>query len=192
MRLAVVAVAIAVSVAAGVAASASRPTTIPSAFARSATPADRLPSTFVQRAGSRAFDSRRIVAYTDGKRRLWSVYVFKQVIRNRLNICVATLRGGGGGVGCSPSPEFFAPGRWVVAGEGRLIAGVVADNVATVRLIGSHGRVHMVKLTRDHGFIYDCNAYNGCSCLIARVQAFDSAGRLITDQNWLGSSCRRP
>jgi len=190
VRLAVVAVA--VFVAAGVAAAASGPTTIPSAFARSATPADRLPATFAQRAGSRPFDSRRIATYTDGKRRLWSVYVFKQIIRNRLNICVATLRGSGGGGGCSPSSEFFAPGRWVVAGEGRLMAGVAADNVATLRLIGSHGSVHTVKLTRDHGFIYDCNAYNGCSCLIARVQAFDSAGRLISDQDWLGSSCRRP
>jgi hypothetical protein len=190
VRLAVI--AFAVFVVAGVAAASPRPRTIPSAFARSATPADRPPATFAERGGSRAFDSRMIATYTDGKRRLWSVYVFKQVIRNRMNICVATLRGGGGGGGCSPSPAFFAPGRWVVAGEGRLIAGVAADNVATVRLIGSHGTVHTVKLTRDHGFIYDCNAYNGCSCLIARVQAFDSSGRLITDQNWLGSSCRRP
>jgi hypothetical protein len=189
MRLA--AVAFAVFLVAGVALAASRPATIPSAFARRATPADRLPAGFAQLGGSRPFDSRRIATYTDGAQRHWSVYVFKQVLHSRLNICIATLRAGGGGVGCSPPPKFFAPGRWVVAGEGHLIAGVAADNVAAVRLIGRHGTVHTVKLTRDHGFIYDCNAYNGCSCLISRVQAFDSVGRLITNQDWLGSSCRR-
>jgi hypothetical protein len=186
-------VAIAFLVVAGIAVAASSPD-IPSALARTARPSDRLPSRFqaLQPVGARPFGSRRIATHQDGKGRLWSVYVFKQVIRNRVNICVFTLRGGGGGGGCSPTTKFFGPVRRVVAFEGRLFAGVAADDVATVRLIGSHGAVHNVRLSRDHGFVYDCNAYNGCACLITRLQAFDKAGRLITDQDWRGSSCRRP
>jgi hypothetical protein len=186
-------ITVALLLATGVGAAASGTTTIPSAFARSATAADHLPSAYAQRFGnSRPFDSRRIATYTDRKRRHWSVYVFKQAMHNELNICVATLQSGGGGAGCLASPRFFAPGRWVVAIEGdRKFAGVAAANVATVRLIGPHGGVHALRLTRDHGFIYACNGYNGCACRIARVRAFNSAGRLITDQNWFGSNCRR-
>jgi hypothetical protein len=185
-------VALAVVVLAGTA-SAAPLADVPSAFLRPAVAADRLPTGFesLRSDRRRPSDSRRIATYLDGKHRRWSLYIFKQTIRGKQNICVFTLQQGGGGGGCDYSSHFFTPGHDVVASSGRVFAGVVSDRVARVVVVGSQGRRHPVKLTTDHGFIYNCRAYNGCSCAVARLQAFDKTGTLLTSQSWLGNTCTR-
>jgi hypothetical protein len=184
--------AITVVVVAGSARAASVPD-MPSAFLRPAVAADRLPDRFeTLRSGrGRPSDSRRIATYIDGKHRRWSLYIFKETIRGKQNICVVTLQQSGGGGGCDYSSHFFAPGRDVVASSGRVLAGVAADRVARVVVVGSQGRRHPINLTSDHGFIYNCRAYNGCTCVVARLEAFDKAGKLLTNQSWLGNTCPR-
>jgi len=166
---------------------------VPSAFTRPAVATDRLPAAFAaistNRGGPR--DSRRIATYVDGKRRRWSLFIFREAIRGEENICAFVIRGSGGGGGCDPSVAFFVSGRQVVASEGHVLAGVASDRVARITVIGSRGLIHHVTLTPDHGFIYDCAAYNGCTCAVARLEAFDRTGKLITNQPWLGSRCKR-
>jgi hypothetical protein len=43
----------------------------------------------------------------------------------------------------------------------------------------------------DQGFIFNCRAYNGCACVVSRLQAFDRAGRILESQDWLAPTCRR-
>jgi hypothetical protein len=177
---------------------------LPSAFSRPAVPADRLPRGFqgvFDRGGGLPYDSRRI-ATLSGTKRQWSVYIFKQRIKNRLlksgarprvNVCLFVFTDGqGGGGGCSPTAVFFGAGRQVNASSSRVFAGVATDRVARVVVIGSQGVVHEVPLSPDHGFIFNCRAYDGCACVVSRLQAFDRMGRRITNQDWVGSrSCRR-
>ena len=136
-------------------------------------------------------DSRRIATYIDGKQRRWSLFIFREAIRGQENICTFVIQGHGGGGGCDPSVTFFVPGREVVASEGHVLAGVASDRVTRIMVIGSRGVLHRVTLTPDHGFIYDCATYNGCTCAVARLKAFDRTGKLITNQPWLGSRCKR-
>ena len=166
---------------------------LPSVFARTAVATDRLPPTFTGFPGEgRPGDSRRIATYK-GTKRTWSVYLFKQTIRGRANICTFVFEGGGAGGGCSPTASFFAPGRQVNASSSRVLAGVASDRVARVVVIGSQGVVHEVPLSPDRGFIFNCPAYNGCACVVSRLQAFDDAGKRITNQDWRSSApnCRR-
>jgi hypothetical protein len=194
VRLAIAAILCAFSSSIALAAAAP---SVPSAFSRPAVATDRLPSTFPGApnvSGTQAYDSRRIATYQDTKRR-WRLYIFKQVLRGRENICLYVFQGLGGGGGCSPTSSFFAPGRQVAASRsGRELAGVASDEVARVFVIGPRGVVHRVALTSDQGFIFTCRAYNGCWCVVSRLQAFDGQGKLITNQRWgvaPGRNCRR-
>jgi len=166
---------------------------LPSAFTRAPSAADQLPPTFPGVPdGGRPYESRRI-ATLSGTKREWNVFIFKQKIKKRINVCrfVFTRNQGAGG-GCSPSESFFGPGRQVSAGAGRVLAGVASDRVTRVVVIGSLGVVHEVPLSSDNGFIFNCRAFNGCACVVSRLQAFDRMGRRITNQDWRGSrSCRR-
>lgn len=181
--------------------------TIPSAFARAPVASDQLPANFqgVFHGGEGPpHDSRRI-ATLSGTKRDWSVYIFKQTTRNRYlnpsvrpNICLFVFTheddGGGAGGGCSPSELFLGPTRHVSASAtGRVLAGVASDRVARVVVIGSRGVVHEVPLSPDHGFIFNCRAYNGCACVISRLQAFDKLGNRIENQDWRSRApnCRR-
>jgi len=168
-------------------------TGLPLAFARPATAADRLPAAFMAHTAPDSglpYDSRRVATYVDGKHRHWNLYIFKQRLHGKVNVCDYLVRDAGGGGGCSPSSGFFARGRQVAATEGRLFAGVAAAKVARVEVVGSRGVVHHVPLNADHSFIYDCNAYNGCICVVAKLRAYDRQGTLVTNQTWLGSRCR--
>lgn len=173
--------------------------TVPSAFARPETEADRLPSTFAMPGEGLPYDSRRIASYK-GTKRTWTVYIFKQRRRGfyqhkpaQEHICVFVFEGGGAGGGCSPSGSFFGPGRPVNASSSRVLAGVASDQVARIAVVGSRGVVHNVPLSSDHGFVFDCRAYNGCACVISRLQAFDKRGIRIANQDWRSSApnCRR-
>jgi hypothetical protein len=169
----------------------------PSAFLRAATSADRLPGRFATHGVpgpnvSRPYDSRRIATYVDGKQRRWSVYIFKQRKSGAEQTCVFTFHSGGAGGGCNPSAGFFSPSNQVVDGEGRVLAGVASTKVTRIEVIGTQGVVHHVPLSPDHGFVLNCRAYNGCTCVVATLKAFDSRGRLITSENWPNQSCRRP
>lgn len=168
---------------------------LPSALSRTPVATDRLPSTFQGIPGEgRPYDIRRIATYKATKRH-WSVYIFRQEVNGSTHVCVFVFTrgelGGGAGGGCSPSRSFFGPGRQLAASAGRVLAGVASDRVARVVVIGSLGVVHQVPLSPDHGFIFNCRAYNGCACVVSRLQAFDRAGNRITNQNWLSPTCRR-
>lgn len=195
-RLAIAAVVCAAVTTVALAASAP---VLPSAFSRPAVATDRLPSAFPDSlpGEGRPYDSRRIASYM-GTKHAWSVYVFKMQMRGfkqkraREHTCVFVFEGAGGGGGCSPTASFFGPGREVNASSSQVLAGVASDRVARVVVIGSQGVVHEVPLSPDRGFIFNCRAYNGCACVVSRLQAFDRMGRRITNQDWLGSrSCRR-
>jgi hypothetical protein len=170
---------------------------VPSAFLRTATSADSLPRQFATHGlpganVSRPYDSRRIATYVDGKQRTWSVYIFKQRKSGTEQTCIVTFHSDGAGGGCNPSAGFFSPGNQVVDGEGRVLAGVASATVTRIEVIGTKGVVHHVPLSPDHGFVFNCRAYNGCACVVATLKAFDSHGRLITSENWRNQSCRRP
>jgi hypothetical protein len=148
------------------------------------------------------YDSRRI-ATLNGTKRRWSVYIFKQRMTNRLlqpratpriNTCLFVFtEGQSGGGGCSPSALFFGPDGAITASSSRVIAGVASDRVARVVVIGSQGKAHVVPLSADKGFIFNCRAYNGCSCVISRLQAFDKHDNRIANEDWASRApnCRR-
>lgn len=73
----------------------------------------------------------------------------------------------------------------------RLFAGIAANEVTRVVLVGSRGVRHRLQLSSDGGFIYDCRAYNGCACLVARLDAHDDQGKRVTHESWLSPTCRR-
>jgi hypothetical protein len=102
--------------------------------------------------------------------------------------CYALVFKGVGG-GCGPKPLFRRNHR-LVAGSGQLFAGIAADEVTRVVIVGSRGVRREVRLSPDNAFIFDCRAYNGCSCVIARVEGFTRTGRRVVNQRWLGPSCR--
>ncbi len=187
------------ALAAGVSGAAT--STIPSAFARAPVASDQLPGNFQGVPdGGLAHDSRRI-ATLQGTKRSWSVYIFKQTIRNRLlnpsvrpNICLFIFTSGqGAGGGCSPTDLFFGPRHVSASATGRVLAGVASDRVARVVVVGSRRVVHEAPLSADQGFIFNCRAYNGCACVVSRVQAFDKSGKRIANQDWRSSArnCRR-
>ena len=176
---------------------------LPSAFERSPTAADQLPPTFQGVSGEgRPYASRRIATLSSTKRQ-WSVYIFKQRIKNRLlqsgtkprlNVCLFVFSDGeNGGGGCSPTALFFGPDGAITASSSRVLAGVASDRVARVVVIGSQGKAHDVPLSGDKGFIFNCRAYNGCACVISRLQAFDKLGHRIANQDWRSRApnCRR-
>jgi len=179
--------------------SAAAASDLPSAFTRAPSAADQLPPTFTGLPGEgRPYESRRI-ATLSGTKRDWSVFIFKQKVKKRINVCLFVFTrerdgGGGAGGGCSPSELFFGPGRRVAASAtGRVLAGVAPSRVARVVVIGSRGVAHEVPLSRDKGFIFNCRAFNGCACVISRLQAFDKLGNRIANQDWRSSApnCRR-
>jgi hypothetical protein len=174
-------------------ASSAAPAALPRAFARPATPLDALPAKAPFRSGlpgrggthEEIIAARRIASYTDGRGRRSLLYL----LRSAHEICEFTVRGSGAGGGCSPAADFFA-GRHVVAGSGRLVTGVADDDVATLVIVGTLGVRHRVRLTDDGGFIYDCKAYNGCTCVVDHVEAFDSSGQKI-ESDRVGGACRK-
>jgi hypothetical protein len=122
-------------------------------------------------------DTRRIATYTDGRGRQALLYL----LRTKNEICDFTFWGSGAGGGCSPTSEFFG-GTHLVVGTGHLLSGVADDRVARVVVVGSRGIRHPLAPSADGGFIYDCKAYNGCACVIDRVEAYDASGQVIATQ----------
>jgi len=156
------------------------------AFERAKRPADVVPRNLLRHL--QITDSRRIAEYVDRRDRRSTLYVAKT-----LNgwLCHVLAKGNGGGSGCSPRHAFFHPGKHISASSGRLFAGVVANEVARVVIVGSRRVRHPVDVTADGGFIYDCRAYNGCAGLIACVEAYDHSGHVLSKQAWMGNGCRR-
>jgi len=153
------------------------------AFQRDAQPGDaiamRLHEGFVA-------DSRRIAVYTDTRGRRFTLYVAKT---DRGWLCAVLRRPTGSGSGCSPRDQFFRPRSHGVYMSGRHFVGVTTNDVASVVLIGSRGARHRVPVTRDGGFIYNCRAYNGCASLIACVQSYDGANKLLGSERVMGGRC---
>lgn len=160
-----------------VAAGASAATQEPIAFQRPARADDRYtgpPSTWQIR------DSRLVARAL--VRRPNRVNQARLYLVRRANgmLCVVLHDAGGGAASCTSSSQL-ARG---VSLSGRLLAGVVRNEVARVVVVGTRGVRHPVKLTRDKGFIWDCRAWNGCRWVVAAVEAYDAAGSLLYRTAW--------
>ena len=161
------------------------------AFLRAKQATDVLPAWVHVR--SKVTDSRRIATYVDGRKRPASTYIVKTADGLLCHFTISTNRAGRhAGGGCSTQRLLFASGQHVAAGRGRLLAGVVANEVRHIVVVGSRGRRHPVRVTPDGGFIFDCRAWNGCACVVAAVEARDADNRLLSTQRWpIPASCRR-
>jgi len=157
----------------------------PKAFSRAKTPADAVSHRLHPR--WRIVDSRRVATYRDRRGRFAELYVAKT---SDGQLCHVLSSDTGFGGGCSPARLFFRPGHRVSALSTRLFAGIAADEVTRVVLVGSRGKRHVPRLSPDGGFIYNCRAYNGCACLIAWLDAYNANGKRVSHENWLGSGCR--
>ena len=155
----------------------------PRAFQRPPRAADKFRSHWPRH--GRVIASRRVATY-DGRARRASLYVFKT---STGEACYALVFNGIGG-GCYPK-TLFRPNFRLAAGSGQLFAGIAADEVTRVVIIGSRGVRHNVRLSPDNGFIFDCRAYNGCACVVARIDAFTRSGRRVVSQRWLAPTCSR-
>jgi hypothetical protein len=79
---------------------------------------------------------------------------------------------------CSPYVGSFFDNNVTVMIR-RVLFGAADDSVARVIVVGSQGRRHAVPLSRDGGFIYDCEAYAGCGSVVDHVEAYAADGALI-------------
>ena len=186
MRLLVVS-ALVLSTFAGTVAAASRDTANRDelrAFKRAQRAIDVLPASL--RRDLRMVESRRVATYRDRRGRSAAVYV----ARGRGRLCVITLQWNGAGAGCSAAHRFLADAKRIAAVSGRLFAGVAANDVSHVVVVGTRGVRHRVSVTPDGGFIFDCRAYNGCTCVLAAVEAYGRDGSLLSSENWRSPSCR--
>src|SRR3954453_13542902 len=158
-----------------------------SAFSRSARASDELPASLKEvacRRAGRVIASRRVATYDGGPNRRGRVYIYK-TSRGESGYWFV-WRGAGGG--CSPGPLFQR--QRVVAGAGQFLAGIAADEVTRIVVVGSRGVRHRVPLSADNGFIYDCRTYNGCPCAITWLDAY-AGDKRVHHQNWLGMGCSR-
>ena len=55
--------------------------------------------------------------------------------------------------------------------------------------VTSQGVRHRVHLSPDNGFIFDCRAYNGCTCVVKWLDAYTAAGRRVAHEDWLAYGC---
>jgi hypothetical protein len=157
----------------------------PRVFQRPARPADQFQPHWPRH--GRVIASRLVATYDGRRGRRASLYVFKT---STGETCQAFVFNGIGG-GCNPK-TLFRPDHRLAAGSGQLFAGVAADEITRVVIVGSQGVRHRVHLSSDNGFIFDCRAYNGCTCAVVdRVEAFTRTGRRVVNQRWPAASCKR-
>ena len=149
MRLLVVS-ALVLGTCAGTVAAASRDTANRDelrAFKRAQRATDVLPASL--RRDLRMVESRRIATYRDRRGRSAAVYV----ARGRGRLCVITRQWNGTSAGCSPAHRFLTRQKPIAAGSGRLFAGVAANDVSHVVIVGTRGVRHRASVTPDGGFI---------------------------------------
>jgi hypothetical protein len=121
----------------------------------------------------RTLASRRI-ATSAGVRRV-TVYLIKF---KKENLCLV-IRINAAPVGAGCSQTFFSH-RQIVASVGeRMLWGLVANEVARVAFVDASGHSHGVRITRDGGFIYQCQQ-DRCLRFIRAVDAYDRHGRRVT------------
>ncbi len=157
------------------------------AFLRPRTRADALPRRpFRIVAGTyRVVDSRRIAGSSDRRGRTALLYLVKVVgHRNRPGICLQLITASASGGACfalSVAQTFAYAGR-VIAVEGRLFGGVASNNVARVVLVTVRGKRQNADLSRDKGFIYDCQNTSGCAATraVRAVEAYGRKGALLS------------
>jgi hypothetical protein len=161
------------------------------AFVRAKQATDVLPAWVHVR--EKVTDSRRIATYVDGRKRPAAVYVLKTADGQLCHLTISTNRAGrGGSMGCGPKGSFFPRRQHVAAVSGRLLSGVVRNEVRNIVVVGSRGRRYPVRVTSDGGFIFDCRAWNGCACVVAAIEARDADRRLLSTQTWpIAASCRQ-
>jgi hypothetical protein len=171
-RVALAAVVAAVVVVPAASGGASRE---PAAFQRPARPDDHF-------AGPSRWDvsDSRLVARVSIRRPSGSNVARLYLVRRTDGmLCIALLDRGGAG-SCT-KPSAFAKG---ISLSGRLLVGVVPNHVMRLVVVGTRGVRHSVKPTRDRGFIWDCRSWNGCDSVIAAVEAYNGAGRLLYRMPW--------
>ncbi len=161
----------------------------PKAFERPARPTDALPAALRMMPPEKFgffVVSRRIATYDGGPHRRARLYL----LRTARGYTCSALVFRGVGMGCNRG-ALLVGGR-LISGEaaGQLLAGVAANEVTRIVVVGSRGVHHHVPLSPDKGFIYDCRAYNGCPCAVAWLDAY-AGERRVAHQDWLGSGCRK-
>jgi len=169
------------------AAASAAPSGQPKAFSRPPRAADVLPAGYLTMLPPRLghiVATRRIATYDGGPKRRARLYL----IRTSGGYMCSFLIWRGAGGGCNRGS--ILGGQQVQVGAGQFLAGVAADRVTRIVVVGSRGVRHRVPLSSDQGFIYDCRAYNGCTCAVARVDAYAGSRRVARDY-LLGRSCRK-
>jgi hypothetical protein len=143
-------------------------------FQRPARPSDRLPRSFdhmLMRKGGVA-RSRRIAVY-NRNRHSASLYLVRT---SRASLCAILVTEHAAGGGC------YA-GRHLLPLEAmyglHYAAGTVGARVATLLVLGTHGRRHRVPVTDEGGFIYRCRAFSGCTASVRSITAYDERGHVI-------------
>jgi hypothetical protein len=126
------------------------------------------------------FSDSRLVAQTSIGRPSGS-NVARLYLGRRMDgmLCIALVDRGTAG-SCT-KPSAFAKG---ISMSGRLLVGVVPNHVTRLVVVGTRGVRHSVKPTRDKGLIWDCRSWNGCTGVIAAIEAYDAAGRLLYRTPW--------
>ncbi len=160
----------------------------PKAFDRPARATDALPAALrTMPPGKFGFFvvSRRVATYDGGSHRRARLYVLRTA---RGYTCFAVVFRGVG-MGCNRG-ALFAHGQRVDAGAGQLLAGIAANEVTRIVVVGSRGVRHRVPLSADKGFIYDCRAYSGCPCAVSWLDAYAGVRR-VHHQSFLAASCRK-
>lgn len=122
----------------------------------------------------------RLVARTSIRRPSGSNVARLYLVRRTNGMLCIALRDRGTATSCT-TPTVFAKG---ISLWGRLLVGVVPNRVMRLVVVGTRGVRHTVRPTRDKGFVWDCRAWNGCASVIAAVEAYNNAGRLLYRIPW--------
>ena len=153
------------------------------AFRRAKRPSDALPHRWLRQQVTHVLDSRRVAMYTRPSGRRWTLYVVKgrrARVPGKVLCLFLVGRGSAGGTCASASTVFLARHVMVLQAGPGLLAGLAANDVARVSVLDRRVVRRWVRMTSDHGLIYDCRARAGCGRMIESVAAYRKNGTLLT------------
>ena len=159
----------------------------PLALLRAERATDLLPARF--RLPSMAVVDSRLVASRRADGRQARLYLVETATGS---LCSLLVYGGrAAGLGCSPPSTFFGDEGGLAATSGRFFAGIVANEVSQLVIIGRQGDRHPVGFTADRGFIVACRGPDGCACSVGWAETYDAAGTRLSRDRWLAPRCWR-
>ena len=159
----------------------------PLALLRGERASDLLPARF--RLPSMAVVDSRLVASRRSEGRPVRLYLVQTANGSLCSLLV--YRGSAAGMGCDLPSGFFGDEGGLAAISGRFFAGIVANEVSQLVIIGRQGDRHPVGFTADRGFIVGCRGPDGCACSVAWAETYDAAGVRISRDRWLAPRCWR-